>query len=72
MLGEDADSPGCAVHTSDEKGYELVEGSGVFMRELYSELKRRGIRIPFRGIRDSDQNRLMEDIRWIDNLLADP
>ena len=72
ILGGDVDSPGCAVHTSDEKGYELVEGSGVFMRELYSELKRRGIRIPFRGIRDSDQNRLMEDIRWIDNLLAEP
>ena len=53
MLGEDADSPGCAVHTSDEKDCDLVEGSSVFMRWLYSELRRRGIRRPFRGIRDS-------------------
>jgi len=54
MLGEDADSLGCAVHTSDEKDCDLVEGSSVFMRGLYSKLRRRGIMRPFKGIGDSE------------------
>jgi predicted secreted protein len=70
VLGGDVNSPGCAVHVSDENGYELVEGSGVFMMELYSELSKRNIKIPFRGVRDSDPRKLVEDVDWLDRLLA--
>ena len=70
VLGGDVNSPGCAVHTSEEDECELVEGSGVFMEGLQLELSKRDIRMPFRGIRDSDFEKLMEDIAWLDRLLA--
>ena len=70
ILGGDVGSPGCAVHlsTGDETNQEILEGSGVFIKELYAELAKRNIEIPFRGIRDSNTNELAEDISWIDRL----
>ena len=68
ILGGDVDSPGCAVHLSTGR---IVEGSGVFMKELYAELEKRNIKIPFRGIRDSDSEKLAEDIAWLDRLLSE-
>jgi len=35
------------------------------MKELYAELEKRNIKIPFRGIRDSDSEKLAEDIAWL-------
>jgi len=70
ILGGDVNSPGCAVHLSKEDMYKLEKGSGVFMKELHAELSKRGIKIPFRGIRDSDPEKLMEDVNWLDNLLS--
>ncbi|MBO3804192.1 MAG: hypothetical protein JTT11_10080 [Candidatus Brockarchaeota archaeon] len=74
ILGGDVGSPGCAVHLStvDGTGQGIAEGSGVFIMELHAELRKRGIEIPFRGIRDSDPNKLAEDILWVDRLLAEP
>lgn len=71
ILGGDVGSPGCAIHLSTGKtNQKILEESGVFMRELYAELKKRNIEMPFRGIRDSDQNELAEDISWIERLLT--
>ena len=41
------------------------------MEELYLELSKRNIKIPFRGIRDSDPEKLMEDVNWLDRLLSE-
>jgi len=71
ILGGDVNSPGCAVHLSKENNYELEEGSGVFMEELHREISKRNIKIPFRGIRDSDPEKLMEDINWLNRLLSE-
>jgi predicted secreted protein len=62
VLGGNPASPGCAVHRS---GDGLMATSGVLMRELHAELRRRGIEIPFRGIRDHDPRMLMEDLEWL-------
>jgi len=72
ILGGDVGSPGCAVHlsTGDETNQKILEGSGVFIKELYAELAKRNIEIPLRGIRDSNMNELAEDISWIDRLSA--
>lgn len=71
ILGGDVDSPGCAVHLSEDDEKELLEGSGVFMEELYAELAERNIEIPFRGIRDSDPHKLAEDVEWLENLTSE-
>lgn len=62
VLGGNFASPGCAVHRS---GNGLMATSGVLMRELEAELRRRGIEIPFRGIRDHDPGLLAEDLEWL-------
>lgn len=72
VLGGDVDSPGCAVpYPLPEEGAPLVRRSwGVFTGALLTELRRRGIRIPFRGIRDSAWETMQEDLKWLDGLLA--
>jgi predicted secreted protein len=62
VLGGNPSSPGCAVHRG---GNGLMATSGVLMRELEAELRRRGIEIPFRGIRDHDPGMLAEDLEWL-------
>ena len=62
ILGGNPKSPGCAIHCEDGI---LLNNSGVFMRELEDELQKRGIDIPFKGIRDSDPEMFTEDIEWV-------
>ncbi|MDP1901052.1 MAG: hypothetical protein Q8K96_11440 [Rubrivivax sp.] len=62
VLGGNPQSPGCAVHLD---GQALQSSSGVFMRELQSELRRRGLEMPFRGLRDSDPALLADDLQWL-------
>jgi predicted secreted protein len=67
ILGGNPKSPGCAIHC--ENGI-LLSNSGVFMRELQTELRKRSIEIPFRGIRDSDPEMFAEDIEWVREVLS--
>lgn len=68
ILGGNPKSPGCAVHT--ENGVLLSE-SGVFMKELQDELRKRSIEVPFRGIRDYDPEMFAEDIEWLRRYLSE-
>jgi hypothetical protein len=65
VLGGNEQSPGCAVHVDASDGTLLTEQSGVFMRELASELARRGLKIEFHGMRDADSQLLQEDLEWL-------
>ncbi|HEX6850938.1 MAG TPA: hypothetical protein VF139_05985 [Candidatus Polarisedimenticolaceae bacterium] len=67
LLGGNPGSPGCAVH---EDGSGLRPESGVLMRELRAELRRRSIEIPFRGMRDHDPASHAEDVEWLRGVLA--
>jgi predicted secreted protein len=71
ILGGNEQSPGCAVHTAGAQGAGLTDRSGIFMQALAEELGRRGIRIPFRGIRDADPVLLERDIDWLRGRIAD-
>jgi predicted secreted protein len=62
ILGGNPKSPGCAVHYEDGN---LSFASGVLMRELQDELRKRGIEIPFKGIRDYDPKMFAQDIEWV-------
>jgi predicted secreted protein len=62
VLGGNPESPGCAVHRQDQA---LSPESGVFMRELEDELSKRGMHIPFKGIRDYDPDMLAQDVEWL-------
>ena len=62
VLGGNQQSPGCAVH-QDRRA--LLPPSGVLMLELQAELRRRGLEIPFRGMRDGNTDLLAEDLRWL-------
>ena len=64
ILGGNVASPGCAVH-SDDVYSELRPESGVFMQALATELAKRNIVVPFRGIRDADVGSLMQDLTWL-------
>jgi predicted secreted protein len=72
VLGGDVGSPGCAVPYPQPEASAPVGGNiwGVFTGALLDELRRRGIEIPFRGIRDSAWETMMEDINCLDRLLA--
>jgi predicted secreted protein len=72
ILGGDVESPGCAVpaSTSATGIHEQRSGFGIFTKALLDELDRRGIQIPFRGIRDSARETLAEDLQWLDQILA--
>ena len=72
VLGGDVGSPGCAVpFPPPETGAQIPAGGlGVFIKALLEELRKRDIRIPIRGIRDSARETLLEDVEWLDDLLA--
>jgi predicted secreted protein len=59
ILGGNPQSPGCAVH---DRGDALLPESGVLMRELQTELRKRGMEIPFRSLRDADAELLKQDL----------
>lgn len=67
VLGGNLQSPGCAVH---DAATGLLRSSGVLMRELQAELRRRGLEIPFRAMRDADAGLLAEDLRWLRGVLS--
>lgn len=62
ILGGNPKSPGCAIHCEDGI---LLPNSGVLMRELQDELKKRSIEIPFKGIRDYDSGMFAQDLEWV-------
>jgi predicted secreted protein len=72
IVGGDVESPGCAVHrkVNSEKGSELMEKSGVFMRALESELLMRGLQIPFFPVRESSIQEYHEDLESLDQMLC--
>ena len=67
VVGGNPESPGCAVHM-EEKG--LSEDSGTLMRELYDELEKRNLTVPFRGMCDSNLDLLAEDLRWLERVFS--
>ena len=67
VLGGNEQSPGCAVHRpAAPKGLR----SGALIQALQDELRRRGLDIPFRGLRDADPAMLAEDLSWLRAILA--
>jgi predicted secreted protein len=71
ILGGNEASPGCAVHSNGVSG-ALRPESGVFMQALSTELAKRDIVVPFRGIRDADVGSLVQDIAWLRAQLSTP
>ena len=67
VLGGNPQSPGCAVH---REGADLQPASGVLMLALHAELRRRGLEIPFRAVRDSDAQLLAEDLHGLRTLFC--
>jgi predicted secreted protein len=67
VLGGNPQSPGCAVH---QGAGELAPRSGVLMLALQAELRRRGLEIQFRGMRDSDTAAWAQDLQWLRQTLA--
>lgn len=67
VIGGDVESPGCAVHLTGEGGMEsrLTKNSGVFMKALEQELIKRDLRVPFVGWRESDPEKVSQDLAWI-------
>jgi len=67
ILGGNEASPGCAVHSGGAMALPgvLRPDSGVFIQALATELAQRGVVVPFRGIRDADEESLMQDIAWL-------
>jgi predicted secreted protein len=63
VLGGNEQSPGCAIH--DGQG-ALADTSGVLMRELQSEFRKRSIEVPFRSVRDADPAAMTVDLRWLE------
>jgi len=62
VVGGNAQSPGCAVHV---EGPMLRAESGLLMQAMHAELQRRGMEIPFRGLRDADAELLRQDLAWL-------
>ena len=69
ILGGNEASPGCAVHSKGVPG-ALQPASGVFMHALSTELAKRGVVVPFRGIRDADAGSLVQDLAWLRTQLS--
>ena len=65
VLGGNEQSPGCAVGEIGGDSDSLANGSGVFMLALAAVLARRGLCIPFRGMRDADPDLLEDDLAWL-------
>lgn len=69
VLGGNRQSPGCAVCLA---GGTLQPASGLLMRALQAELRRRGMAIPFRGLHDAEPAALAQDLAWLDALARRP
>lgn len=65
VLGGNPRSPGCAVH---QEVTALDAESGIFMLALQAELRRHGLDLPFRGLRDASPDGLAEDLQWFSQL----
>jgi predicted secreted protein len=59
VVGGNEHSPGCAVHKGPGS---LLPSSGILMRELQDELRRRGLELPFLALRDADASASAADI----------
>ncbi len=66
VLGGNSESPGCAVHLTDNSALP----SGVFIKELEKELNKRHILVPFLAMRDDDPRLLAQDLRQLELLFA--
>ena len=67
VLGGNPQSPGCAVH---QGGGGLDERSGLLMRQLECELRRRGHAPLFLPVRDHDPELHRLDLATLESLLA--
>ncbi len=67
VLGGNPESPGCAVHLGNG---EQKQSSGVFIKELVSELDKRSLSIPVLPIRDFDKKVMMQDLQWLEQLFS--
>ncbi len=70
VLGGNEQSPGCAVHAMDDSEIQLTGKSGVFTKMLATDLSRRGLKIPFHGVRDADSELLKKDLEWLRDRLS--
>jgi len=70
ILGGNSQSPGCAVHVQCDTADpgRLAAASGVLMRILQEELRKQGIDVPFKGMRDCNRDLLQQDLRWLEAL----
>lgn len=69
VLGGNPGSPGCAVRLD---GDTLQPASGLLMLTLQAELRRRGLEIPFRGLRDTEPAALAQDLAWLETRARRP
>lgn len=67
VLGGNPQSPGCAVRDNDRG---LSNESGIFMKELQAELKKRNLGATFKGMRDHDPELLEQDLQWFRDVLG--
>ena len=68
ILGGNPRSPGCAVLNSGEV---LLGDSGVFIKELQAELRKRKLTVLFMGLRDHDPELLAQDLRCLADRLSE-
>lgn len=66
VLGGNPQSPGCAVHNDDDG---LLDKSGVLMKELQAEFRKRDLDATFRSLRDHDPELMAQDIQWFRDVL---
>ncbi len=67
IVGGNPRSPGCAIHHETEG---LAEESGIFMKALQEELRRRGHEAVFQSMRDYDPQLLQQDLAQFQKLLV--
>lgn len=67
VVGGNAQSPGCAVHLDD---IGLTRDSGVFLKALQDDLRRRHLDIPFLPMRDARADSLENDLRALETLFV--
>ena len=67
IVGGNPRSPGCAIHCGPDG---LREESGIFMKALQKELRRRGHEAVFQPMRDHDPQLLQQDLARFQDLLA--
>ncbi len=66
VLGGNPQSPGCAV-CADGDG-QMAPEAGLLMRQLQADLQRRGMQVPFLGMRDSDAALLGSDLKRLQQI----